>query len=158
MATSDLRNIRRLLGLMVKAHPWHGISIGPDAPGVVTSYIEIVPTDTVKYELDKETGNLKVDRPQRYSNVCPTLYGLIPQTYCGESVAELCRKASGRGGIHGDGDPMDICVLTENVITHGNIILRAIPIGGFPSTQAATPAAGLPASGRPLTALQEGEA
>src|SRR5690606_19301765 len=55
-----------------RAHPWHGVELGPEAPAAVTAYIEIVPTDTVKYELDKATGLLKVDRPQRYSNVCPS--------------------------------------------------------------------------------------
>ena len=50
---------QRLLGLMFKAHPWHGVSIGEEAPDVVTAYIEIVPTDTVKYEVDKSSGFLK---------------------------------------------------------------------------------------------------
>ena len=67
-------------------------AIGEQAPDVVTSYIEIVPTDTVKYEVDKDSGFLKVDRPQRFSNVCPVYYGLIPQTYCGEKVAGLFGK------------------------------------------------------------------
>ena len=49
---------QRLLGLMFKAHPWHGVSIGEEAPDVVTAYIEIVPTDTVKYEVDKSSGFL----------------------------------------------------------------------------------------------------
>lgn len=120
-----------MMGLLFKAHPWHGVFIGDQAPRVVSTFIEIVPTDTVKYELDKATGLLKVDRPQRFSNVCPTLYGFIPQTYCGERVGELCSRRIGRQGIAGDGDPMDICVLSEKPITHGNIILRAVPIGGF---------------------------
>jgi inorganic pyrophosphatase len=107
------------------------VFIGDEAPRIVTTFIEIVPTDTVKYELDKSTGNLKVDRPQRFSNVCPTLYGFIPQTYCGERVASLCEERTTRVGIVGDGDPMDICVLTENAITHGDILLQAIPIGGL---------------------------
>ena len=64
-----------------RSHPWHGIGIGEDAPNMVNSYIETVPTDTVKYEIDKESGFLKVDRPQKYSNICPTLYGFIPQTW-----------------------------------------------------------------------------
>jgi inorganic pyrophosphatase len=51
---------------LFRAHPWHGIFIGKDAPVVVAAYIEIVPTDTVKYEMDKDTGILKVDRPQKY--------------------------------------------------------------------------------------------
>ncbi len=115
-----------------KAHPWHGISAGEKAPEVVTAFIEIVPTDTVKYEIDKETGYLKVDRPQKFSNAIPTLYGFIPQTYCAERVAEFSRdNANGAEVIKGDGDPLDICVLSERSVTHGNIILPAIPIGGF---------------------------
>lgn len=114
-----------------KRHPWHGVSLGPEAPDLVTCYIEIVPTDTVKYELDKATGHLKIDRPQKYSSVCPTLYGLLPQTYCGERVAELSRQRTGRADIVGDGDPMDVCVLSERPISHGDILLRAIPIGGL---------------------------
>ena len=47
-----------------RLHPWHGVPIGRSAPRVVTTYIEIVPTDTVKYEIDKHSGILKVDRPQ----------------------------------------------------------------------------------------------
>ena len=120
-----------LLGVLFKAHPWHGIPIGPDAPESLTAYVEIVPTDTVKYEIDKVTGHLKVDRPQRYSNVCPALYGFVPRTYCGESVAELCAQRAGREGIVGDGDPLDICVLTERAITHGDVLVTARPIGGL---------------------------
>lgn len=118
-------------GLLFKSHPWHGVSVGPDAPDIVTAYIEIVPTDTIKYELDKATGILKVDRPQRFSNVCPTLYGLIPQTYCGPRIGAFCSKQANRAPIMGDGDPLDICVLTEKDFTHGDILLNAIPIGGL---------------------------
>ncbi len=121
----------QLMGLLFRAHPWHGVSIGEEAPEVVTVYIEVVPTDTVKYEMDKTTGLLKVDRPQKFSNICPTLYGLIPQTYCGERVAEFCAHRTGRPDMVGDGDPLDICVLTEKSITHGDILLQAIPIGGL---------------------------
>lgn len=121
----------QLMGLLFRAHPWHGVLIGKEAPEVLTTYIEIVPSDTVKYELDKHTGLLKVDRPQKFSNICPSPYGLVPQTYCGERVAERFSERSGRGGIIGDGDPLDICVLTEKVITHGDVLLRAIPIGGL---------------------------
>jgi inorganic pyrophosphatase len=123
--------VRDILNLMFRAHPWHGISIGPEAPEVVNVYIEIVPTDTVKYELDKETGILKVDRPQKYSNVCPTLYGFIPQTLCAELVGERTRQRTGRMDIVGDNDPLDICVLTEKAISHGDILVRALPIGGL---------------------------
>jgi inorganic pyrophosphatase len=114
-----------------RAHPWHGVDIGPRAPSIVRVYVEIVPNDTVKYELDKESGYLRVDRPQRFSNVCPTLYGFIPRTYCGDEVAALCMKRTGRSGVQGDADPLDICVLAEKSITHGDILLDAIPIGGL---------------------------
>jgi len=98
---------------------------------VVTSFIEVIPSDTVKYEIDKKTGYLKIDRPQKFSNIVPALYGFIPQTYCKDEVAEYCQEKTGRENIVGDDDPLDICVLTEREITHGNVIVRAIPIGGF---------------------------
>jgi inorganic pyrophosphatase len=114
-----------------QAHPWHGISPGENAPESVTAYIEIVPTDTVKYELDKEAGILRLDRPQRFSSQCPTLYGFIPRTYCDELVAKRCAERSGHKDIKGDGDPLDICVLTEKVIPAGALLVRAVPVGGF---------------------------
>ncbi|NLT95405.1 MAG: inorganic pyrophosphatase [Clostridia bacterium] len=112
-------------------HPWHGIPLGEKYPDIVNAFIEVTPSDTVKYELDKETGLLMIDRPQLFSNICPTLYGLIPQTYCGSRVAEICWTKFGRPDIVGDGDPLDICVLTEKLVTQGNILLKAIPIGGI---------------------------
>ncbi|NTX12496.1 inorganic pyrophosphatase [Myxococcus sp. CA051A] len=113
------------------AHPWHGITPGNESPEIVTAYIEIVPTDAVKYEMDKESGILKLDRPQRFSSQCPTLYGFIPQTYCDELVAKRCAERTGVKNIQGDGDPIDICVLTEKVVSNGNLLVRAVPIGGF---------------------------
>jgi inorganic pyrophosphatase len=117
--------------MISRAHPWHGVSPGDQAPEILTAYIEIVPTDTIKYEIDKMSGLLKVDRPQKFSNICPTLYGFIPQTYCGDSVAELTMQRTGRTALKGDGDPMDICVLTEKAIPRGDILLTAVPIGGL---------------------------
>lgn len=114
-----------------KAHPWHGIPIGEKSPELVTAFIEIVPTDTVKYEIDKQTGYLKIDRPQKYSNIVPALYGFIPKTYCGEQIAQLAQERSGREVTEGDGDPLDICVLCEKIISHGDIICEARPIGGI---------------------------
>jgi len=131
MSGQDGAANQRLNNLLFRAHPWHGVSIGDEAPEVVTAYIEIVPTDTVKYEVDKVTGFLKVDRPQRFSNLCPSYYGLVPQTYCGERVAELFAKRASRKGIVGDRDPLDICVLTEKTIPHSDILLTALPIGGL---------------------------
>jgi inorganic pyrophosphatase len=128
---SEITSLWQSLALLLRSHPWHGISIGQEAPQVVNTYIETVPTDTVKYEIDKKSGFLKVDRPQKYSSICPTLYGFIPQTYCGTGTAEFCRERVGRPGIVGDDDPLDICVLTEKTISHGDIIVRAVPVGGF---------------------------
>jgi inorganic pyrophosphatase len=128
---SDARELHRLLNVLFKPHPWHGIRPGDQVPDLLNAYIEIVPTDTVKYEIDKPSGHLKVDRPQKYSNLCPTLYGFIPQTYCGAEVGNYCSGKTGRQGIMGDGDPLDICVLSEKSISHGDILLKVTPIGGL---------------------------
>ena len=130
MSDND-KALHDLLALLFQAHPWHGVPFGSDAPGTVNAYIEIVPTDAVKYELDKSSGHLRVDRPQRFSSMCPTLYGFIPQTYCGDEVGALCSARTGLDGIKGDGDPMDICVLSEKAFTHGDFFVRANPIGGL---------------------------
>jgi len=124
-------DVARLLGLLFQSHPWHGLSIGPQAPGVVTVYVELVPADTVKYEIDKRSGVLKLDRPQRYSSLSPEPYGFVPRTLCGPAVAALAARACGRAGLKGDGDPLDICVLTERALNHGGIMVRARPIGGL---------------------------
>ena len=109
-----------------RPHPWHGVPVGPDAPRVVNAYIEITPFDAVKYEVDKATGYLRVDRPQRYSSQVPTLYGFVPQTYCGAKVQALSPSSD-----RGDGDPLDICVLAERPITRAEILVDARVIGGL---------------------------
>jgi inorganic pyrophosphatase len=114
--------IGKLMGLRYKSHPWHGIDIGEEAPGIVTTFID---------EVDKASGYLKIDRPQKYSNVIPALYGFIPQTYSGKSLAEYTMEKTAYTDIVGDGDPLDVCVLTLNSIPHGDILVQAIPIGGF---------------------------
>jgi inorganic pyrophosphatase len=125
--SSEDRELAYLAEVLFQAHPWHGVSPGKGAPEVVEAFIEIVPTDAVKYELDKPSGHLRVDRPQRYSSMPPSLYGFIPQTYCADLTAARSKGKASRG----DGDPLDICVLTENPITHGDILLAARPIGGL---------------------------
>ncbi|MGV6806889.1 MAG: inorganic diphosphatase, partial [bacterium] len=62
-----------------RRHPWHGLKAIPEAeaPDIVTAYIEITPSDPVKYEIDKKSGFLMVDRPQRTTAVPPALYGFI---------------------------------------------------------------------------------
>ena len=124
-------SLTQALGLYFQAHPWHGVSPGEKSPAIVTSYIEMVPTDAVKYEVDKATGILKLDRPQRFSSQPPSLYGFIPRTFCNVRVGQRCSERVNRPGIIGDGDPMDICVLTEKPIQHGAILVEAIPIGGL---------------------------
>jgi inorganic pyrophosphatase len=125
MSTS--KELQRLLGMLYQAHPWHGLPAGDRSPDVVTVFVELVPTDTVKYEIDKASGFLRLDRPQRYSSLSPEPYGFIPRTLCDARVAAL----SGRGGALGDRDPLDICVLTERVLSHGGVVVQARPIGGL---------------------------
>ncbi|MEX0986920.1 MAG: inorganic pyrophosphatase [Bacteroidales bacterium] len=131
MSNKLMDPIGKLMGLRYKSHPWHGVDIGNEAPEIITCFIEMVPRDTVKYEVDKVSGYLKIDRPQKYSNTVPALYGFIPQTFSGEKVAELSRERTDNEKIIGDGDPVDICILTEKEITHGDILVKARPIGGF---------------------------
>ncbi len=125
------RKLEDLLSILFQAHPWHGIAAGPDIPEMVNAFIELVPTDAVKYELDKPSGHLRLDRPHRYSSLCPTPYGFIPQTYSGRRVAERCAERTSTPTVQGDGDPMDICVLTEKTIPAGNLLVHARPIGGL---------------------------
>jgi inorganic pyrophosphatase len=109
-----------------RPHPWHGLSVGPNPPEVVHAYIEITTFDAVKFEIDKETGYLRVDRPQRTSSQPPTLYGFIPRTYCGPRVHELAP-----GAERADGDPLDICVLSERPINRSEVVLNARIVGGL---------------------------
>ena len=111
-----------------RRHPWHGLEavpVGADE-GSVQAYIEMLPSDTVKYELDKESGFLMVDRPQRTSATPPALYGFIPKTYCAEEVAKRCE-----GVTVADGDPLDICIYSERLINRADIILNARVVGGI---------------------------
>lgn len=110
-----------------RPHPWHGLEVGPNPPSLVHAYIEITPFDTVKYELDKTTGYLHVDRPQRSSALPPSLYGFVPRTYCGRRVGALMPNAK-----VGDRDPLDICVLSERPIDRSDVILQARVVGGLP--------------------------
>jgi len=107
-----------------RPHPWHGLEIGADPPRLVHAYIEITPFDLIKYEIDKVTGYIRVDRPQRSSSLPPALYGFIPRTYCGRRVGALSPKAE-----RGDGDPLDICVISERPINRVEVILNARVVG-----------------------------
>jgi len=78
-----------------KNNPWHKVPVGEDAPEIVNGIIEIPQNTRAKYELDKETGLLKMDRVIYSSMYYPHNYGFIPQTYCD------------------DHDPLDILVLSQ---------------------------------------------
>lgn len=111
-----------------RRHPWHGLHPRREgmAEDIVQVYIEMTPDDVVKYELDKSSGFLMVDRPQRTTSSPPALYGFIPRTFCAEEVAKRCADAD-----VADGDPLDICVFSERHITRADIILRARVVGGI---------------------------
>lgn len=80
-------------------HPWHDLSPGENLPFEVTAVIEIPAGSRTKYELDKPSGLIKVDRVLFSSIHYPANYGLIPQTY------------------YTDNDPLDILVIcTENLV------------------------------------------
>lgn len=109
-----------------RPHPWHGLETGPEPPRLVYAYIEITPFDLIKYEVDKVTGYLTVDRPQRSSSQPPTLYGFVPRTYCGQRVGALSQIAT-----YGDRDPLDICVISERPINRSEVLVRAKVVGGI---------------------------
>ncbi|MEL7045438.1 MAG: inorganic pyrophosphatase [Pseudomonadota bacterium] len=111
-----------------RRHPWHGLYAHREDgdKGTVQTYVEMLPTDVVKYELDKNSGFLVVDRPQRTTSSPPALYGFIPRTYCAEEVAKRCP-----GVTEADGDPLDICVYSERHINRSDIVLNARVVGGI---------------------------
>lgn len=109
-----------------RPHPWHGLDVGPAPPEVLNVFVEITPFDLMKYEVDKASGYLRIDRPQRSSSQPPSLYGFVPRTLCDERVRKLAPEAK-----RGDGDPLDICVLSERAIARNEIIVRARVIGGL---------------------------
>lgn len=109
-----------------RPHPWHGLEVGHAAPEILNVFVEITPFDLVKYEVDKVSGYLHVDRPQRSSSQPPALYGFVPRTYCGGRTQRLSPKSK-----RGDGDPLDICVLSEREITRGEVIVHAQVVGGL---------------------------
>src|SRR3954447_6900186 len=91
-------------------HPWHDVDLGSDVPQLVPVVIEVPKGSKTKYELDKQSGLIRVDRVLFSSVHYPANYGFIPQTYCG------------------DHDPLDILVLGQAEVPPLSI-MRAIPIG-----------------------------
>lgn len=110
-----------------RPHPWHSLSVRLQAPRAVNVFIGITPFEAVKYELVKETGFTIVASPQHTSSVLSSLYGFNHRALCGTRTARLMPGTRG-----GDGDPLDICVLIERLITRGDL-LHARAIGGTPT-------------------------
>jgi inorganic pyrophosphatase len=92
------------------AHPWHDVPLPADIEAWFPVYIEIPKGCKVKYELDKKTGLLRVDRVLYSSVHYPANYGFVPRTYCD------------------DGDPLDVLVLGQEEVTP-SVLLRARAIG-----------------------------
>src|SRR5258708_7440219 len=93
-------------------HPWHDVSLGPDVPQIVPVVIEVPKGSKTKYELDKKSGLIRVDRVLFSSVHYPANYGFIPQSYCG------------------DHDPLDVLVLGQDPVSPLSIIV-AKPSGGM---------------------------
>ncbi len=91
-------------------HPWHDVAIGERAPEIVPVVVEVPKGSKTKYELDKKSGLIRVDRILFSSVHYPANYGFIPQTYCG------------------DHDPLDALVLGQETIVP-LAIMMAKPIG-----------------------------
>ena len=108
-------------------HPWHGLDTGPNPPSMVSVFVEITPFNHIKYEVDKHSGFLKVDRPQLSSSRPPSIYGFIPKTLAGPEVCKLMERAE-----RGDNDPLDICVVSSHSISQCQVLLTARIVGGIP--------------------------
>jgi inorganic pyrophosphatase len=93
-------------------HPWHSVEAGKDAPAIVNSLIEIPKGSKGKYEMDKNTGLLRLDRVLFSSVHYPANYGFIPQTYCD------------------DHDPLDILVICS-IDVYPMCIVEAKVIGAM---------------------------
>ncbi len=91
-------------------NPWHDVELGGDVPKIFPAIIEVPKGSKTKYELDKATGMIRVDRILYSSVQYPANYGFIPRTYCE------------------DHDPLDVLVLGQEPVAPLSI-MRAKPIG-----------------------------
>jgi inorganic pyrophosphatase len=117
--------------MLTVLHPWHGVSPGDSAPRIVNAVIEIPKGSRAKYEIDKASGLLKLDRVIYSSFMYPINYGFIPQTLGDDkdpldilvlssiSVQPLCLMEARILGVmqmvdHGDADDKIIAVATND--------------------------------------------
>ncbi len=91
-------------------NPWHDVDLGEEFPDLFPAIIEVPKGSKTKYELDKPTGLIRVDRILYSSVQYPANYGFIPRTYCD------------------DDDPLDVLVLGQEPV-HPLSIMMARPIG-----------------------------
>jgi len=91
-------------------NPWHEVSVGKDAPNVINCIVEIPKDSKIKYELDKETGLLKLDRYLFSAVHYPGDYGFVPQT------------------LWQDNDPLDVFIITHRE-TYPLTLCEVKPIG-----------------------------
>lgn len=91
-------------------HPWHDVELGDFSSGIISAIIEVPKGSKVKYELDKKSGLIRVDRTLFSSVHYPANYGFIPRTYCA------------------DQDPLDVLVLGQEPVFPLSI-MNAKPIG-----------------------------
>lgn len=112
MARLDYVCFCPFLSYGARMHPWHDIPAFADAKQhLLNAVVEIPKGSNVKYELDKRTGLLRVDRILYSSVIYPANYGFVPQTYCS------------------DGDPLDVLILnSEPVQSLATLRVRAIGV------------------------------
>ncbi len=94
----------------MSAHPWHDVALPNDLAAWFPVFVEIPKGSKVKYELDKVTGLLQVDRVLYSAVYYPANYGFVPRTYCP------------------DGDPLDVLVLGQEAVAPA-VLMRARAIG-----------------------------
>lgn len=111
--------------LATQAHPWHGVEprVGE---GRWRVFIENVPFDTMKFEVDAQTGLMRIDQPLQMTSLPPFAYGFVPRSLCGERVARLAAQR------RGDRQALDVFVLSERALTARGVLAEVNVIGGLP--------------------------
>ena len=118
--------LNELLGLLFQAHPWHGVSRDRMRPRRQRLHRDRADRRR-QVRAGQGSGQLRVDRPQRFSVVARRSTASSRKPSAATSWASSAPSAPGDRGIKGDGDPMDICVLTEKPFAHGDFLVRAGP-------------------------------
>jgi inorganic pyrophosphatase len=118
-----LANVHSPAVIEFRPHPWHGLEVGPEPPQILNACIEITPFDLVKYEVDKVSGIsawIGPNAPRHSTRPCTA-----------SSRARTATNVSGSLPRGRNGDPLDICLLSERAITRNEIIVPCRVIGGL---------------------------